>query len=385
MNSKSKSISYMSKINGFFSLAIAKTGGSGITAIFWFIIAALLIPSEDGQIQYFISIAGIAYTISLIGTQEVITVYTAKKIDLQKTLISISLIVGTISGIVVLILFSKIDVSFLIIVFIINDIGLGYLLGKKFFKNYSRYFLTQKGLTFILGIGLYFVFGVDGIIFGLVLSYIHFSILIYKIIKTSKIDFPLLKTRLGFVTNNYFISTIGIGKNQLDKIIVLPIIGFELLGNYALALQMYAVFMMFSKIVYQYTLPHDSVGDQKTKIKFIAIVTSILITILGISMPPYIIPLIFPEYEEAISAIQVISLAVIPATLSLIFSSKFLGQENARIILVGRIGFAGSFITSILVLTPIFGINGAASSFVIASILQCIILFIYLKIWRKRR
>ena len=385
MNSKSKSISYMSKINGFFSLAIAKTGGSGITAVFWFIIAALLIPSEYGQIQYFISIAGIAYTISLIGTQEVITVYTAKKIDLQKTLISISLIVGTISGIVVLILFSKIDVSFLIIVFIINDIGLGYLLGKKFFKNYSRYFLTQKGLTFILGIGLYFVFGVDGIIFGLVLSYIHFSILIYKIIKTSKIDFPLLKTRLGFVTNNYLISTIGIGKNQLDKIIVLPIIGFELLGNYALALQMYAVFMMFSKIVYQYTLPHDSVGDQKTKIKFIAIVTSILITILGISMPPYIIPLIFPEYEEAISAIQVISLAVIPATLSLIFSSKFLGQENARIILAGRIGFAGSFITSILVLTRIFGINADASSFVIASILQCIILFIYLKIWRKRR
>ena len=79
----------MSKINGFFSLAIAKTGGSGITAVFWFIIAALLIPSEYGQIQYFISIAGIAYTISLIGTQEVITVYTAKKIDLQKTLISI--------------------------------------------------------------------------------------------------------------------------------------------------------------------------------------------------------------------------------------------------------------------------------------------------------
>ena len=86
----------MSKINGFVSLAIAKAGGSGITAIFWFIIAALLVPRDYGQIQYFISIAGIAYTISLIGTQEVIPVYTAKKIELQKTLISISLIAGTI-------------------------------------------------------------------------------------------------------------------------------------------------------------------------------------------------------------------------------------------------------------------------------------------------
>ena len=93
----------------------------------------------------------------------------------------------------------------------------------------------------------------------------------------------------------------------------------------------------------------------------------------------------FPKYEDALNVIQIMSISVIPATIGQMLMSKFLGQENARIILAGRIGFAGSFITSILVLTPIFGINGAASSFVIASILQCIILFIYLKIWRERR
>ena len=45
---------------------IADAFGSGITAAFWFIIAALLVPKEYGEIQYFISIAGIAYTISLL-------------------------------------------------------------------------------------------------------------------------------------------------------------------------------------------------------------------------------------------------------------------------------------------------------------------------------
>ena len=69
----------MKKINDLFSLSIANIGGSGLTAIFWFIIAALLVPSEYGQIQYFISIAGLAYVISLLGTGEVISVYTAKK------------------------------------------------------------------------------------------------------------------------------------------------------------------------------------------------------------------------------------------------------------------------------------------------------------------
>ena len=370
----------MSKINGFVSLALAKTGGSGITAIFWFIIAALLVPSDYGQIQYFISIAGIAYTISLLGSTHVMTIYTAKKVEIQKTLILISFIAATIAAIVVIFLFSKIDVSFLIFAFIINDIGLGYLLGKKFFKNYSKYFITQKSLTFVLGISLYFIFGVDGIIFGLVLSHAHFIFLIFKITKTSKIDFPLLRTRWGFVANNYLINTIGIAKNQLDKIIVLPIIGFELLGNYALALQLYAVFTMFSKIIFEYTLPHDSVGESKTKIKILAITSSILITLLGIFVAPMIIEIIFSEYDEAISAIQIISLAVIPSTITLILSSKILGGEKSKIILSSRIVFAGIFIVLVVILTPIYDIVGTTSSFVIASIAQCLVLLVYSKL-----
>ncbi len=375
----------MKKINSLIPMTFANTVGSGITAVFWFVIAGLLLPEEYGEIHYFISIAGIAYTISLFGTSEVISVYTAKKVELQSTLTFISLITGGISAIIILFLFTKIDVSFLVIGYIINDISIGYLLGKKFFVNYSKYFLIQKGLTFSLGIILYYILGPEGIILGLVLSYTHFIIIIYRIQKDSKLDFKGLKTKFGFVSTNYSINISSIAKNHLDKIIVVPLLGFELLGNYALALQMYALFMMFSKIIYRYILPHDSTGEDTTRIKIIGIVVSIILTFAGLTLTPIIIPNIFPEYDDAISAIQIISLAVIPSTLSLIFSSKFLGQENARIILVGRIGFSVSFIGLILILTPIFGINGASSSFVIASILQCIIFFIYFNIGRKWR
>ena len=108
----------MKKINDLLSLSIANIGGSGLTAIFWFIVAALLVPSEYGQIQYFISIAGLAYLISLVGTGQVISVYTAKKIKLESTLTLLSIITGIIASIVVLFLFSKIEISFLIIGFI---------------------------------------------------------------------------------------------------------------------------------------------------------------------------------------------------------------------------------------------------------------------------
>lgn len=367
----------MKKINDLFLMTIANSSGSGITAVFWFILAALMIPSEYGQIQYFISIAGLAYTISLLGTQSVITVYTAKKVELQATLTTISLIIGTISGGIILLIFSKVEISFLVIAFILNDIGLGYILGKKFFVTYSKYFILQKSLTFVLGISFYFLFGPEGIIFGIVLSYIHFLIIILKILKQTKINFPLLRNRIGFVSNNYSINIIGIAKNNLDKIIIMPLVGFEILGNYALALQVFFVFSMFSKIIYNYTLPHDSTGDPKSKIKIVAILFAIGITIFGITTVPMIMPIVFPDYVESVIAIQVISLAVVPSTVTLMLSSKILGNEDSKIILVSRIIFASTIISLIVILTPIYGIVGATSSFVVASSFQSIILFIY--------
>ena len=368
---------FMKKINDLFLMTIANSSGSGITAVFWFILAALMIPSEYGQIQYFISIAGLAYTISLLGTQSVITVYTAKKVELQATLTTISLIIGTISGGIILLIFSKVEISFLVIAFILNDIGLGYILGKKFFVTYSKYFILQKSLTFVLGISFYFLLGPEGIIFGIVLSYIHFLIIILKILKQTKINFPLLRNRIGFVSNNYSINIIGIAKNNLDKIIIMPLVGFEILGNYALALQVFFVFSMFSKIIYNYTLPHDSTGDPKSKIKIVAILFAIGITIFGITVVPMIMPIVFPDYVESVIAIQVISLAVVPSTVTLMLSSKILGNEDSKIILVSRIVFASTIISLIVILTPIYGIVGATSSFVVASSFQSIILFIY--------
>ena len=74
----------------------------------------------------------------------------------------------------------KVDVNFLILAFIINDISLGYILGKRFFAKYSKYFITQKSLTFGLGLSFYFIFGAEGVILGLVLSYVHFTIIIFS-------------------------------------------------------------------------------------------------------------------------------------------------------------------------------------------------------------
>ena len=138
--------------------------------------------------------------------------------------------------------------------------------------------------------------------------------------------------------------------------------------------------MVFSSIVYKYILPHDAIGEVTTRIKIIALASSMLISLLGVTVTPSILPIVFPQYTEAVVAIQIISLAVIPATITLMLTSKLLGAENSRILLTTRIIFALTITTLIVILTPIFGIVGTTSAFVIAAILQTIILFVYCRI-----
>ena len=85
----------------------------------------------------------------------------------------------------------------LVLGYIISNLAIGELLGKREFKNYLKYVLIQKILTPILGLSLFFIFGVDGVIYGLAFSYIAFSLIIIKSFKEIKIDFTLLISEIG--------------------------------------------------------------------------------------------------------------------------------------------------------------------------------------------
>ena len=106
----------------------------------------------------------------------------------------------------------------------------------------------------VSGIGFYYAFGFNGIIFGIAASYVMFIIIAFQIFRESKISFSELKARIGFVGNNYLERTVGGLRGEADKFIIAPLLGFEVLGNYALGMQFYMVFMAFSGIVLKYLL-----------------------------------------------------------------------------------------------------------------------------------
>lgn len=380
-----KRISKLTDLKGLASIGIGDIVGSGITAVFWFFIASELESEAYGEIHYLIGIAGVAQIVSLIGNSNVMTVYTAKNINIVSTLTIISLIIGAISSLTILILFFRIDVSFLVLAYIMIQLSNGILLGRKLFKKYLKFILIQKGLTLVLGIGFYFTFGEIGIIYALVLSHVHYIFIIVKELKNQKIVWSQLNQKKNFIINNYSLGLSGSISGQIDKIIIAPILGFQLLGNYALALQFIAIITILPTIVYKYILPQDSTGIQNKNLKKGIIIISIVIAVLASILLPYVIPVFFPQYIMTIDAIQIMSYSVVPATITLVYTSKFLATEMSKNVLIGKITSTGILILGFIFIAPILGIIGLSIIFVVSSSTEALLLVLMDRFGRKNQ
>jgi len=362
----------MKQIKNLVNVGFGDIIGTGIAAGFWFYLAILIIPESYGELHYFISIAGIVSYLTLIGTQNTITVYLAKSIPIHSTFNFISLIGGILGFVILFLMFDRIDIGFLVLGYTINNLVMGELFGKKEYKGYLKYILIQKILTPVLGLGFFFSFGIEAVIYGLALSYVAFSFRIIKSFKDTKIDFSLFSNRKGFIINNYFSSLSGTFHGQIDKIIIMPILGAALLGNYSLSLQVISTMMIISSIFFKYLLPQEASGNDTRKIKKIIIFSSIGMTFLGFFIMPMIIPTIFPKYLESADAIRIMSLALLPLGFVNIYISKFLSLEKSRFILIGLVISLSILIPTMILFGIWYGILGIAYSFVLASTIQAV-------------
>ena len=369
----------MAEIKSIASVGIADVAGVGLVAIFWFYMATVLDAEQYGEIHYFLGIAGIAYAISLIGTQNTLIVSVAKKFKTVSTLSFLTLIVTSVSAAVVILIFYRFDVMLIIFGLIIGESAIGYLLGKKIYKNYSKYVLTQKILMVTLGSGFYFLLGIEGILYGLALSYFHYIIVFYKIFSKSKISFSNLKPHSGFIRDNYLYS-LSIGfRGHLGNLIIVPLFGFAVLGNYALSLQFIVVLMMFSNIIYKYLLGQEASNIQHEGLKKVAILVSIGISVLGITLLPLAVTSVFPKYIDSIDAIRIMSLAILPSTITILYTSKLLSMEKSKAVLIGKVISVLTMIAGIVVLGKFFDLIGIAIAFVSASTIEAIYLTSYSK------
>ena len=366
------------------SIGIADVSAKGISAIFWFYIAAILGPEGYGEITYFLSIAIIASNVALLGSVNTIIVYTAKNVKIQSTLYFLTLISGSITSIIVFFIFYDIGTSFLILGYVIFGLVSSELLGYKLYKNYSKYIITQRALMIVLSIGLFYIFGQDGILVGIALSFSPYIVGIIRGFKKTKINFNLIKERASFLRNSYLQTLAATLNNTIDKIIIAPLFGFALLGNYSLGIQFLTLLQIIPLTVSKYIIPQDSSGKENKKLKKITILTAVGLSVLGLTIGPPVITFIFPEFREAGSIIRIVSLSIVPYTVGLMYHSKFLGQEKSRQVLISSVIWIVSQILGIVILGSIYETDGIAGALVLGATASAIYVIIADELDKKK-
>ena len=340
--------------------------GTAITSVFWISIAGLIGSDSYGELSYFLAIIGISSVIATIGGGYTMQVYTAKGVKIAPSLYFLGIIASTITAIVLFVIFENFGVSISVIGIVAFNFILFEILGKKLYKKYFKIFVVHKILFVILAFTLYSAFGPEGILIGYGVSMLLFSQIIYKSFKNNKVELSIVRERIKFLTHNYIADLSGTARNHIDKLIIAPLLGFAFLGNYFLGLQVLALMLIIPGIVFKYTLPEDSSGESTGKIKILTIIVSFFIMLLGIFVAPLVIPIVLPEYATTINLIPILSLVVIPRTISIMIVSSFLGQENSKYVVIGNIITFGVLVTSIFPLVELFEIIGVAIAYVIA-------------------
>ena len=385
MNKISEKIkSILTKNKNLSSVASADFISSGLGALFWLYIAVLLTPEEYGEISYIISIAAFASTLSMLGAYNSIVVLTAKNVKIQSTINLISSSVGLIAAIVVFLIIEKSEIGLLIFAYIFTNLSIPYLLGKKEFNNYFKIIVVSKIVAVGSSIILFYLIGHIGIIIGLSTPLAIFGFKIFQIFRNIKVDFDLLKKHSKFIVTNYILNVTESISGSLDKIIIVPILGFAVLGSYQLGLQFFGILVIIPGIVYKITLPDDSQGILNKTLKIRTIIVTFGFGVLSFILIPVIIPILNSAYNESILPIQIIALSSIPASIALMYWSQFIGSEKNRVLIVGSAIYATSLISLIIILGGYFDSLGLSIGFFVSQTIS-MIYFIFVNYFLKNR
>ena len=358
-------------------LLIGSSGiiGSAISAAFWLLVASLLSVEEYGEISFVIAIASLGIC-CIVGSPQTLTVYSTKHPKIIPTLLLLTLLFAGIGSLIAFLIVQRFEIITLIFSFIVLEASLTLLLGKKLYSKYSKFLLTQKILQFVIGISLSFSLGLNGILIGIVLANFSLIPIFYKELRNYKIDFSLLKPKKEFIINNEVIYLISVFRRDIDKIIIVPILGFTVLGNFALTLQFFAIMMIISSISFEYLLPKDVGGEKNANLKKFLILVSVLIALSGFFFSPYFIENFFTKFSESIIPIQIASFCVIPSTISMILFSKILALEKSRFLIIANLVQLCAILIGTIYLGILYSIIGVTVAFILGNTIYAITLAI---------
>ena len=377
-----KIIALMKSETGLLYIGIGNTGSSVLGGLLWFILAGFLSVDNYGVVNYYIAISNIFFALGLIGLDATIITFLAKKeqaIHFQATSLAFisALIIASILSIY------NWSIGILSATQILFMMTLAEKLGTKKYRQYAFFIIGQRIAQMILSIALYFPLGILGILIGYILGNVIFSFrYILRSITNFTLQFAQIKEKLNFALHSYSSNIVRNFTLYLDKLLIVPLFGYYILGLYQLAFQFFLFLSIIPLSLYSYLLPEESGGVDRKTIKLLGLSLSITAAIAALVGLPVIIEWLFPNFVDSIPIVRIISLAIIPATITAILNATFLGRGRSKIVFIAGIAYIIALVTGLITIGQIFGSIGLAITILVAQIVQATYLVINKKINR---
>ena len=354
------------------------TTSSLIGALFWVFIASLLSVHDYGLVNYYLSLSLLLSVVSLLGLNTTVITFLAKgneKLKFQAN--QLVLISNCIAVILLLIFIKSLAAGILLLAISFYTMSWAEILGRKENRKYAIVVMSQRFLQVILSLLLYYFIGLNGLIIGYALSALLLSYTFFKSFKHTKLQlqFNELAQRSSFIIDNYFLAISNTIILYIDKLLIAPLFGFEVLGLYQICFQ----FLLFLSIIplslFHFLLPRESAQLHVKKFAVIGLFAAMISYVAFVIAIPAIIGLYFPHFKQSILASQIMTFSIIPMTFSSILISNLFGREKSRPVLVTTAIYISVLLLLTIELGHTLGLIGLALSVVISSTVQSVSLF----------
>ena len=246
-------------------------------------------------------------------------------------------------------------------------------LGQQRYKKYLLLNILKGTFILALPITLYFYFDISGVLVGMSVAYLVSSFSFFQVWKIKDLSLQFFKKNFSVLLHNFGVDSSTSFVRFIDKLVIIPILGFTSLGIYQLNIQILVGLELLPLSLHSFLLSEESSGKSHKKISIIVIIISIVIAITMIFLAPIIISSVLPKYSEGIPSLQILILSLIPLSIAAIFNAKLQSQGSTKVGYSALVRI-GSLVILIIILGSQFDLIGLSLSVLFSSILYSMFL-----------
>ena len=344
--------------------------------VFYFLFAKILNIEEFGELIYLFSIAMVVIIMTRFGLGETNTVQLAKgneKFTPQANVLHL-IFVGIIS---IGLFFINPFLSLLTIGVAFFTMDLNLLQGRRDYKKYLVISISARISQILFSLLLYYFMDFYGILLGTAIATIIHGWHYLRSLLRWNFKFNQIKKHFVTVVHNFGVDSAQVLPNWTDKLLLVPLLGFTIAGTYQFGFQVLLGLGIMPMIIYTYLLPEESSGNSNKRIISLGFAISILLAVVTFFISPIAVSTFFPEFENSIAVIQILSFGSIPLTVIAILNAKLQSQES-RLVGIGAIVRISSHLILIPLMWDVLELQGLAIAVIFSIIIHMIyLLFIY--------